>query len=189
MSLTPNQQGVGRLLRFLDNSYVLARQEANNDEVIRIAPVLLRALLRLMAQGEIGSVQICSSADRTKPRNLFGQTSYLQSDPAKGVSPVDGIEPWLDQEVQPGGTRRSLLEQADAYFGDGSYPFIVPIGSHKSDRSGALPMRSPALGRSRPTPQTGATDGPCGGVPLRNVWVPRHHGLAADRCTGRIHCD
>ncbi len=125
MSLTPNQQGVGRLLRFLDNSYVLARQEANNDEVIRIAPVLLRELPRLMAQGEIGSVQICSSADRTKPRNLFGQTSYLQSDPAKGVSPVDGIEPWLDQEVQPGGTRRSLLEQADAYFGDGSYPFIV----------------------------------------------------------------
>ncbi|MEG8015286.1 hypothetical protein [Sphingomonas sp. 22R3R2A-7] len=125
MSLTPNQQGVGRLLRFLNNSYVLARQEANNDEFIRIAPVLLRALPRLMGRGEIGSIQTYSSVDRTKPRNLFGQTSYLQSDAAKGVSPVDGIEQWLDQEVQPGGTRRSLLEQADAYFGDGSDPFIV----------------------------------------------------------------
>jgi len=125
MSLTPNQAGVGRLLRFLDNSYVLARQEANNDEVIRIAPVLLRALPRLMAQGEIGSILIFSSVDRTKPRDLFGQVSYLQSDPTKGASPVTGIEQWLDEEVQPGGTRRSLLEQADAYFGDGSYPFVV----------------------------------------------------------------
>lgn len=125
MSLTPNQAGVARLLRFLDNSYVLARQEANNDEVIRIAPVLLRALPRLMGQGEINSIPIFSSVDRTKPRDLFGQTSYLQSDPTKGTSPVTGIEQWLDEEVQPGRTRRSLLEEADAFFGDGSYPFIV----------------------------------------------------------------
>jgi hypothetical protein len=29
------------------------------------------------------------------------------------------------EEVQPGDTRRSLLEQADVYFGDGCYPFIA----------------------------------------------------------------
>ncbi len=124
MSLTPNQAGVARLLRFLNNSYLLARQEVNNDEVIRIAPLLLKAFPRQLMQGEINSVMIFSTVDHTKPRDLFGETTYLQADPTKATSfAAAGIEEWLDEEVQPYRTRRSLLVTANAFFDDSSYKF------------------------------------------------------------------
>ncbi len=126
MSLTPTQAGVARALRFLNNSYLLARQEANNDEVIRIAPLLLTAFPRLLLQGEINGVTIFSTVDREKPRDLFGQTTYLQADPTKATSfAAAGIEEWLDEEVQPYRTRRSLLVTANEFFADGSYNFNV----------------------------------------------------------------
>lgn len=125
MSFTPNQEGVTRLLRFLKNSHTIARQDANNDEVIRLAPLLLRALPRILLQGELNGVTILSSVDRAKPRDLYGQKSYLQSDVTKGTSVVSGVENWLDEEVQPGGTRRSLLEHADSFFADSTNRFPI----------------------------------------------------------------
>jgi len=189
MSLTPNQQGVGRLLRFLDNSYVLARQEANNDESSasrlcfctrcralwrRVKLARSRFVLALIARNlAISSVRLAIYKATQRKASVRSTVSNRGS--TKKCSQAARAAVFS--------SRRTHISVTDPIR------LSLPIGSHKSDRSGALPMRSPALGRSRPTPQTGATDGPCGGVPLRNVWVPRHHGLAADRCTGRIHYD
>jgi hypothetical protein len=126
MSPSPNQAGVARLLRLLNNSYLLARQDENNDEVIRIAPLLLTAFPRQLMQAKINSVEIFSTVDRTMPRQLFGQTTYLQSDPSKATSfAAGGFKGWLDEEVQPYRTRRSLLVTANAFIDDGSYNFDV----------------------------------------------------------------